>query len=465
MIQLAEDATSDFDRINQDIYHFVNQCLPACAEATFNDVFLPDYSVSDEVSLGVSPVSKEDVTSPHSTATPSTGTGRFEEFDLNLLLSRAAFLGRQEVITSLLKKGAKGDVCDRVGRTALHYAVAGGDDVVVRLILEHCTTESINVADCKHWTPLHTAVAKMCEGIVALLLEHGADIHTKIPHNCAPCRLGETQSEAIHLAAIKTHKEITQMLLDAGADVNTADEVGHTPLHYAAWRDNEDYFEFLLDNNALVDTLDRHKRSPLHIAALQGRTGYAKRLIDAGCPSAQLDCWDLTPRLIARARGHKLMEDLMASYEAMACVAKETMSVEHETPLAFSEGNRLVGPPPLTALEQTIVETIATGLQEDDKAQILRGVRRLGPQLCLEKFQETLLIEQKGGQLTADGTRRRAPGGVYFTMIKSLVREEKITKDDWDYIRAEVTEQRKAQLKRKTEQRMTARETRKAPRK
>eukprot|EP00923_Selenidium_pygospionis_P051642 GHVN01089540.1.p4 GENE.GHVN01089540.1~~GHVN01089540.1.p4 ORF type:complete len:141 (-),score=14.36 GHVN01089540.1:2600-3022(-) len=104
-------------------------------------------------------------------------------------------------------------------------------------------------------------------------------------------------------------------------------------------------------------------------------------------------------------------------------------------------------------LEETVVGAIVAGLEEQDVEQIRRGVKRLGPKICLAAFRETLVVQQHGGVMTQDGTRLKAKGGVYFSKIKAMVTEGKISKQDWDYIRADLSERRKAELKRKSRQR------------
>ena len=90
-------------------------------------------------------------------------------------------------------------------------------------------------------TPLHKAVAEGNLEKIRQLLKTGADI------NCPDC-LGVTPLQSSLLFSIKTHlyfdgepsledaekfREITQFLLEAGADVNSRDHLGRTPIFYA----------------------------------------------------------------------------------------------------------------------------------------------------------------------------------------------------------------------------------------
>ena len=46
-------------------------------------------------------------------------------------------------------------------------------------------------------------------------------------------------------AASGGKKEITELLIGAGAEVNSTDEDGGTPLHFAAWKGHKEIVELL----------------------------------------------------------------------------------------------------------------------------------------------------------------------------------------------------------------------------
>src|ERR687886_2911121 len=71
-----------------------------------------------------------------------------------------------------------------------------------------------------------------------------------------------------------------------------------------------------------------------------------------------------------------------------------------------------------------LVRTIARQLGETQPGpirQIHRIVQRLGPDAARSFLEETQQIEAQGGMHLPDGSRRRTPGGVFFTLLKDRV--------------------------------------------
>ena len=66
--------------------------------------------------------------------------------------------------------------------------------------------------------------------IVELLIAKGAEVNTKDMNGVTP----------LYSAAGKGHREIAELLISKGADVNAKDRHGNTPLYYATHPDNSD---------------------------------------------------------------------------------------------------------------------------------------------------------------------------------------------------------------------------------
>lgn len=75
---------------------------------------------------------------------------------------------------------------------------------------------------------------------------------------------------------------------------------------------------------------------------------------------------------------------------------------------------------------QQAVEEISTALGETEprsRATIERSVAELGIEAAQALYQEVAAIEAGGGMATADGARRRTPGGVYLFLLKQRMTE------------------------------------------
>lgn len=153
--------------------------------------------------------------------------------DPNLVASRdengftplhlAAANGYESMVEFLLSTKADVNAKDNAGSTPLHQAAAadGEHRDIVELLLTH--KADVNAADKQSLTPLHYALLADNPGVALTLLRHGADPNVK--DNTA----GHTP---LILAVSKGYKQVTELLLVHGADVNAADDRG-TPLAWA----------------------------------------------------------------------------------------------------------------------------------------------------------------------------------------------------------------------------------------
>lgn len=81
----------------------------------------------------------------------------------------------------------------------------------------------------------------------------------------------------------------------------------------------------------------------------------------------------------------------------------------------------------LTPEQWKLAKQIMTELEESHPAarhQIARTVRICGMEFAEQLFQDTLEVEASGGMMTADGSRRRTPGGVFFYLGRSRMTDE-----------------------------------------
>lgn len=77
----------------------------------------------------------------------------------------------------------------------------------------------------------------------------------------------------------------------------------------------------------------------------------------------------------------------------------------------------------LEELEHT-VEHIARALNEEEEqpvSTIRQVVNQFGSEFALKTLDDTLKIEEEGGMLVHDGTRKRTPGGVFFYLVRGRI--------------------------------------------
>jgi ankyrin repeat protein len=99
------------------------------------------------------------------------------------------------------------------------------------------------------WAPLHIATMFGHKEIAELLISSGADMNAKDNNDgWIP----------LHYAAQKGHKEIAELLISKGADVNAKNKNGHTPLDTTQETYSFDSPEVKADRKEITDLLRKH---------------------------------------------------------------------------------------------------------------------------------------------------------------------------------------------------------------
>jgi hypothetical protein len=129
------------------------------------------------------------------------------------------------------------------GRALLHFAAGAGCLPVITALLRLGTDPDFR--DAGDHTPLYR-VANQCASptgpdVVRELLAAGADVNALN---------GVTQATALHMAARRGFVEIAQVLIDAGADLDSRDRKGDTPLRRALNCRKRDVAELLAQRAA-----------------------------------------------------------------------------------------------------------------------------------------------------------------------------------------------------------------------
>uniref|UniRef100_A0A7N8XPG9 Poly [ADP-ribose] polymerase n=1 Tax=Mastacembelus armatus TaxID=205130 RepID=A0A7N8XPG9_9TELE len=242
-------------------------------------------------------------------------------------LHLAAGYNRVRIVQLLLQHGADVHAKDKGGLVPLHNACSYGHYEVTELLLKHGAC--VNAMDLWQFTPLHEAASKNRVEVCSLLLSHGADptllnCHSKSAVDMAPTpelkerltyefkghsllqaareadmakvkktlaleiisfKHPQTNETALHCAVASPHpkrKQVTELLLRKGANINEKNKDFMTPLHVAAERAHNDILEVLQKHGAKVNAVDTLGQTALHRAALAGHIQTCKLLLSYG---------------------------------------------------------------------------------------------------------------------------------------------------------------------------------------
>jgi hypothetical protein len=149
---------------------------------------------------------------------------------------------------------------------------------------------------------LHLAAIFGHQGVVSQLLAAGADAESKDSYGQTP----------LSWAAESGYEAVVKLLLAAGADVESKDSKGQTPLSWAAQQGYEAVVNLLLAAGADAESNEsNYGQTPLSWAAENGHEAVVKLLLAAGADTESKDRDGRTPLWWAAKRGHKAVVKLL----------------------------------------------------------------------------------------------------------------------------------------------------------
>ena len=185
-------------------------------------------------------------------------------FDVQDTIQRAAYEGNLALLEMLRRKGASVADRDLDGRSALHWASAGGHTHILAHMLTvdpEGVALGVRSADDAGWTPLHSAVSSGHVDAISFLLENGADA-------TATTKQGRTVLH--YLKGSKSVAELVVPKLGSG-DLDMQDELGHTAMHRAAARGEVEVVKILLGHGGSASVRDCDGNTALHSACEANR--------------------------------------------------------------------------------------------------------------------------------------------------------------------------------------------------
>lgn len=194
---------------------------------------------------------------------------------LHILASEGAFDTIEKWINSGEVSQEDINAVDEKGFTPLQTAVEYGHLDIVRYFIEKLHVKVDTYQDLGA-NILHSAAAHGHLNIVKYLLEE----NKTIPIDSQGRKLGFT---ALHVAIFYTHHiGIVKYLLGQGANIETKDNEGNTPLHVAMQKGHLDIVLALIQAKANIEAKNNVGDTPLHIAMQKGHTAVVLALVKAG---------------------------------------------------------------------------------------------------------------------------------------------------------------------------------------
>jgi ankyrin repeat protein len=197
----------------------------------------------------------------------------------------------ESMVKMLLAHGADFD-------QAVGYSKTFANDSVPRTPLLHILEEA------RPFTDYAFGVNAASQRVMRVLVDAGADVNKADDQGQTP----------LHYAASGGSSKPTEMLLEAGASVDAVDEGGRTPFVNAVWCKDQNISKILLEAGAKINIQDADGKTALHHAAERGWLDICKMLVEAGANLDVLDSQGLTPLQLAEQEDESEVVARLQSY-------------------------------------------------------------------------------------------------------------------------------------------------------
>ncbi|KAM3821535.1 ankyrin repeat domain-containing protein 17 isoform 2-T2 [Vipera latastei] len=249
-------------------------------------------------------VSKPQTPAPSPIISPSTMLPVYPAIDIDAqtesnhdtALTLACAGGHEELVQTLLERGASIEHRDKKGFTPLILAATAGHVGVVEILLDNGADIEAQSERTKD-TPLSLACSGGRQEVVELLLARGANKEHRNVSDYTP----------LSLAASGGYVNIIKILLNAGAEINsrTGSKLGISPLMLAAMNGHTTAVKLLLDMGSDINAqIETNRNTALTLACFQGRTEVVNLLLDRKANVEHRAKTGLTPLMEAASGGY-----------------------------------------------------------------------------------------------------------------------------------------------------------------
>uniref|UniRef100_A0A8C9Z6I4 Transient receptor potential cation channel, subfamily A, member 1b n=1 Tax=Sander lucioperca TaxID=283035 RepID=A0A8C9Z6I4_SANLU len=206
----------------------------------------------------------------------------------------AAFAGAKKAMEVILTAGEKLghqaevhiNYSDKSKSSPLHLAVRGGNIEAIGLCI--ATGAKVDQQQNDRSTPLHLACTQGATEVVKLMLSSFDQVEDIINLTDGACQT------PLHRATIFDHTDLAEYLISLGADLNSIDCKGNSPLLLAASCGAWKTVTLLLSKGANVNVKDRSGCNFLHLTILQpkGLKNLPEEVLQSVAVKALLSCED-----------------------------------------------------------------------------------------------------------------------------------------------------------------------------
>lgn len=245
-------------------------------------------------------------------------------------LDVAAANGRRAIVGALIKDGVDVTAADQNGWTALHYSAKNGHAEVSEAIM--FAGEDPCVRTINQVSPLDVAVGHGHTRTVTRMIERGADVK-------------DTDAMGFTSLHLTDQKDMVDLLVGAGADVNARNDEGNTPLMYQSV--DVELVTTLMGHGALPNFQNEGGKTVLHMVMRDNRGQTMVAVVDlllrAGADETLLDndgnipetCFEDETLAAKKARGLLRSAPMDRAWRRrrgllLMCMAHHTVSPRHQ---------------------------------------------------------------------------------------------------------------------------------------